>query len=316
MNHTTRGIHDGLCLIVIRLLRGYSLYTPFRKGLWRVDDLVTRVARLLSDQHRMIVRSRDGRKFCVDPKEKQYHMGLLGMGSYEPIETKVVTQCLSQGNIAIDVGANIGWYTTLLSQLVGPSGAVHAFEPVISTHHVLETNCRLNECANVKLNSIALGDRDGTVTMHYFPDEPCGNASTVRAPTTSSVQSTCDVTTLDAYVLKNRLSGCDFIKCDAEGAEMAFIKGASSTLQKFFPTILLEVNPVIFAMAGYSPADLLRKIREHVPYRFFSIDKGGYEEIKGLEMANQAGGYSNVLCVPDRSMMLKRIFSMPEALTH
>lgn len=108
-------------------------------------------------------------------------MGLLGMGSYEPIETRVVTQCLSQGNIAIDVGANIGWYTTLLSQLVGPRSTVHAFEPVISTHHVLETNCRLNECTNVTLNSIALGDRDGTVIMHYFPDEPCGNAESPDA---------------------------------------------------------------------------------------------------------------------------------------
>lgn len=315
MMRKTRRIHDALCLIVIRMLRGYSLYTPFGKGLWRVDDLVTKIARLLSDEHQIIVRSRDGRKFRVDPKEKQYHMGLLGMGSYEPIETRVVTQCLSLGNIAIDVGANIGWYTTLLSQLVGPRGAVHAFEPVTSTHRVLETNCRLNACMNVKLNSVALGDRDGKVTMHYFPDEPCGNASTVRASTTSSVQSTCDVTTLDAYVLKNRLSGCDFIKCDAEGAEMAFIKGASVTLQKYFPTILLEINPAIFAMAGYSPTDLLRKIREHVPYRFFSIDKGGYEEIIGIETAILAGGYSNVLCVPDQSMMLKRIFSRPGALT-
>ena len=316
MKQRTRRIHDALCLLGIRLLRGYSLYTPFGKGLWRVDDLVTRVARSLSGEHQIIVRSRDGRKFCVDPKEKQYHMGLLGMGAYEPVETRVVTQCLSQGDIAIDVGANIGWYTTLLSRLVGPRGTVHAFEPVTNTYQVLETNGRLNACMNVKLNNFALGDRDGKVTMHYFPDEPCGNASMVRASTTSSVQSTCEVTTLDAYVLKNQVSRCDFIKCDAEGAEMAFIKGASCTLQKFLPTILLEVNPVIFAMAGYSPADLLRKIRQHGPYRFFSIDKGGYEEIKGIETANQAGGYSNVLCVPDRSMMFERIFSMPEAQTN
>ena len=49
-------------------------------------------------------------------------MGLLGTGVYEPVETRVVMACVSEGDIAVDVGANIGWYTTLLSRLVGPRG--------------------------------------------------------------------------------------------------------------------------------------------------------------------------------------------------
>lgn len=252
----------------------------------------------------------------MDPKEKQYHMGLLGTGVYEPIETQVVRACVAEGDIAFDVGANIGWYTTLLSRLVGPRGTVHAFEPMTQTYQVLTGNCRLNNCQNVVLNNIALGDRDGSVTMHYFPDEACGNASMVRTSTASSIQSTCDLTTLDAFVLKHRVSRCDFIKCDAEGAEMAFMKGACRTLSLFEPSMLIELNAHIFAMAGYSSADLLRKIRDCGPYRFFSVDRGDYEELIDLETSNGIVGHHNVLCVSEHSTIFKMIASLSVARTN
>jgi len=302
-------ICESLSLLVIRLLRECSRLAPTGSDLWRVNDLASKLAGRLSNGHRIVVRSRDGRQFCVDPKEKQYHMGLLGTGVYEPVETRVVMACVSEGDMAFDVGANIGWYTTLLSRLVGPRGTVHAFEPLASTYQVLTGNCRLNNCQNVVLNNIALGDRDGKVTMHYYPDEACGNASMVRMSTASSIQSTCSLTTLDAFVLKHHVSRCDFIKCDAEGAEMAFIKGACRTLSQFEPSILIELNPHIFAMAGYSSADLLRKIRECGPYRFFSVDSGDYEELTDLETSNGVVGHHNVLCVSERSAMFKLIAS-------
>ena len=306
----TRG--DAFWLLVIRLLRGCSRLVPSGTDLWRVNDLASKLAGRLSKGHRIVVRSRDGRRFCVDPTEKQYHMGLLGTGVYEPVETRVVMACVSDGDLAFDVGANIGWYTTLLSRLVGSRGTVHAFEPLASTYQVLTGNCRLNTCLNVVLNNVALGDRDGRVTMHYYPDEACGNASMVRMSTASSIQSTCGLTTLDAFVLKHHVSRCDFIKCDAEGAEMAFIKGACRTLSQFEPSILIELNPHIFAMAGYSSADLLRKIRECGPYRFFSVDSGDYEELTDLETSNGVVGHHNVLCVSERSAMFKRIASLSE----
>lgn len=316
LRRSHRTIHDAFWLFVIRLLRAGSRMAPPGADLWRVNDLASQLAGKLSNGHRIVVRSRDGRRFCMDPKEKQYHMGLLGTGVYEPIETQVVRACVAEGDIAFDVGANIGWYTTLLSRLVGPRGTVHAFEPMTQTYQVLTGNCRLNNCQNVVLNNIALGDRDGSVTMHYFPDEACGNASMVRTSTASSIQSTCDLTTLDAFVLKHRVSRCDFIKCDAEGAEMAFMKGACRTLSLFEPSMLIELNAHIFAMAGYSSADLLRKIRDCGPYRFFSVDRGDYEELIDLETSNGIVGHHNVLCVSEHSTIFKMIASLSVARTN
>jgi hypothetical protein len=94
---------------------------------------------------------------------------------------------------------------------------------------------------------------------------------------------------------------------------MVFIKGASKTIQRFKPSMLIELNPHIFAMAGYTSADLLRTIREHGPYRFFSIDTGAYVELKDLETSNGVVGHHNVLCVPDSSAMLTRVVSASES---
>jgi hypothetical protein len=71
-----RRLGDAFWLLVIRLLRECSRLVPPGNDLWRVNDLASKLAGRLSNGHRVIVRSRDGRRFCVDPKEKQYHMGL------------------------------------------------------------------------------------------------------------------------------------------------------------------------------------------------------------------------------------------------
>ena len=59
-------------------------------------------------------------------------------------------------DICLDIGANIGWYTTLLQKIVGQKGSVHAFEPVPKTFSLLEKNAKLNSnYENTYLNNLA-----------------------------------------------------------------------------------------------------------------------------------------------------------------
>ena len=67
----------------------------------------------------------------------------------------------AEGDVALDIGGNFGWYTTLLSRAVGPGGQVHAFEPRPETYEVLKKNCELNGASNVTLNRFALGEKRG-----------------------------------------------------------------------------------------------------------------------------------------------------------
>src|SRR5438067_4805323 len=73
---------------------------------------------------------------------------LLEDGMFEPASTKWVEQIVQPGMVAIDVGANFGYYTVRLSKLVGPGGRVHAFEPSQRYRERLLGHLKLNHCEN------------------------------------------------------------------------------------------------------------------------------------------------------------------------
>ncbi len=68
-----------------------------------------------------------------------------------------------RGDVVIDIGANLGYYSRIFSRLVGDEGKVYAVEPVQPVLGVLERNLR--GCRNVDILPFALGDADGVVTM-------------------------------------------------------------------------------------------------------------------------------------------------------
>ncbi|MFP3733211.1 FkbM family methyltransferase, partial [Bacillus sp. SIMBA_006] len=68
-----------------------------------------------------------------------------------------------QGDTVVEVGANIGSHTVMLSQAVGDSGVVFAFEPQRHVFQVLCANLVINHCLNVRANQCAIGDTDGTI---------------------------------------------------------------------------------------------------------------------------------------------------------
>ena len=288
---------DHARLAAIVALRAYAMHSPFEAGRWRIEQLANRVARSIRGSHAHRVRSRDGRQFLVDPREPQYQMGLIGSGDFEPFASESVRQHLAEGALAVDIGANFGWFTTLFSRAVGPHGTVHAFEPLPSTFAALQSNCALNDCANVTLNCAALGDRPARAEIHYFHGEPHGNASLYPDATRQSQTVHCEMMTLDAYLEGRGATRCDFIKCDAEGAELAVLSGATGTIRVHRPTILIELNAQTSALAGYAPIDLLLKLRSLAEYRFYRLDERyGRSEIDA-EDEHAFNDYVNVLCV-------------------
>ena len=67
--------------------------------------------------------------------------------SFEPVTARALRRLLRPGDVALDVGANVGFYTLLFASRVGPSGTVHAFEPV--NGEKLEANLELSGLRNV-----------------------------------------------------------------------------------------------------------------------------------------------------------------------
>ncbi len=91
------------------------------------------------------------------------------------------------------------------------------------------------------------------------PDE--GNCGCNHLSTNGPVK--VEVTTLDAYVRQMQLARVDFIKIDVEGAEVSLLKGAEETINRYHPTLIIEINASTLRRFGKTPADLIGTREKH-----------------------------------------------------
>ena len=190
---------------------------------------------------------------------------------------------MKEGDLFVDVGANIGVYTLHASRRVGVNGKVFAFEPTPETFSDLQKNVQSNQCLNVKCEKIALADQIGEGCL-----VECGRAASNRIsllPPTGK-RAKIQVGTLDDYCQTNRIRKIDFIKVDIEGGEADFFSGGIMTLKKDKPCILFE-------SAHTGPAYLERKILRGLGYKLILFNKGVQKEA-----GNDASPSRNIVAIP------------------
>ena len=245
----------------------------------------------------MIVKTRDGRNLAINTKNFSYRF-IYFTGEYEQAITEIFSQLVKPGDVCLDIGANMGWYTTLFQRLVGSNGVVHAFEPVPPTFKHLGENVRLNEPQNVRLNNLALGDEEKEIELHIFDDLPDGHASIATFGHSDFQSYTSRMITLDSYLEETGTDNVRLVKMDIEGAELMMLKGASKLFQQQDLPIL-EVEMALATTRGfdYVPNDLIEFIRGKADYDFFAIDERGYKltQISGFKADDEG---ANVLCLP------------------
>lgn len=148
---------------------------------------------------------------------------LLLTKEYEPVETKVIKGLVKEGDIIVDAGANIGYYTILLSRAVGSKGKVYAFEPGKECFDLLRRNVKLNRCYNVVLINKALSNKEGKIKF-YINEQDKGSSSMLKDSLGTEV--IVEGTTLDKEVTEP----IDFMKMDIEGSELQALQGAITLL--------------------------------------------------------------------------------------
>lgn len=160
------------------------------------------------------------------------------------LDFKVIACFVKRGDSVIDLGANMGFYTKYLSDLVGSDGVVHSIEPIQETFNTLRYIVRKLGLNNVQLLNCAVSNGDSTVTMEVplfdNGEENYYEARIIRQDATPALQ-TVKVHShkLDSLILlTNKIS---FIKCDVEGHEYECIQGARSIIESSRPAWLVEV---------------------------------------------------------------------------
>jgi lipopolysaccharide transport system ATP-binding protein len=189
----------------------------------------------------------DGRVLWVDQADS---LGLAANGTFEPDEAALCVALLRPGDRVLDIGANVGYYTTLFATCVGNTGRIDADEPDPENFALLDANTReLQANGRVRLHSLALTEKSGSIRLFRSKD----NAGMHRVYDSVC----CDGTAI--YVMAKRgdelsLDPLDFIKIDVEGFEPAVLNGLSATLDASPNVrILCEYSPMAMIEAGLDP---------------------------------------------------------------
>lgn len=186
----------------------------------------------------------------------------------EPEVCQVLVRVLREGDTAIDAGANVGFFTIIMSKLVGDTGRVVAVEPGANNFEKLHRNIVLNKCQNVTVVREPLWCSPVDVPMYLYDD---GGANSLW-PNEGDVSSgMLRATTLDAI--------CDgrtpkLIKMDIEGSEFDAIQGGRKMFATQRPVLVTEMNPAALKRAGSSPFKLRRAL-EAFGYRSFVLHPDG-----------------------------------------
>lgn len=156
-------------------------------------------------------------------------------GKYEPEKTATLAQAVRPGDVVFDIGAHIGYFTVLMSQAVGDSGRVFAFEPRPLNQRFLRRHISVNGCTNVEVLNVSVGDRSGPARLETRTGTGTGHVSA-----TGNIE--VAMVSVDSLVDSGRLPAPTFLKIDVEGGEMAVLQGALHTLERHRPRMVLATH--------------------------------------------------------------------------
>ncbi len=266
------GIRDLAAGIAARALACWLRVGPgrrLRRWLWR--NIADR--RLNWRGLRLVARTRFGtRMICRLDDAVQGR--IFHFGVWEPHASAAIAGRLAPGDLFVDVGANVGYY----SLLAAARGAeVVAIEASPSIHEMLLANLALNPALADRIRTcrVAVSDHEGEVVIHRAGDDNLG-ASTILAERARQ-----DGMTAEGRVPTRRLADIldeaerarvRLVKIDIEGAEYPVLRDIFSHRHEWPGTmeIVVEISADALASHGLRPSDLFARIRR-AGYRIMRI---------------------------------------------
>ncbi|ALB40569.1 MULTISPECIES: FkbM family methyltransferase [unclassified Anabaena] len=214
-------------------------------------------------------RSGLGKLFKIKIKVQDYKIffnptGLSSLYWYEPTAGKedyeFISSFLKEGDIYIDIGANIGVTLIPAAKCIGETGKAIAFEPHPKTYSYLRKNIELNNLSKVQIHNCAVGNSEGYI---YFTNKYTDEKNQVSNTSENSIK--VPIVSLDNYL--NEISNISLLKLDVEGYEKYVLEAAQETLEKV-NCIYFEVCPKNYESFGYQPSDVLTLV-EKSGFRLF-----------------------------------------------
>lgn len=255
-----------------------------------IRNLNAKVIEHLKDEFTIV----DGHKMFLDKNDSL----LLSINKiYEENETNFIKDSINEGDIVIDIGANIGYYTLLFARLVGNTGKVYSFEPDPRNCLLLEKNIQINDYNNIVLEKKAISDKTEKSIL-YVTDDNAGSTMHKGNSTTKN-EIDIDAITLDDYFKANSIAP-DFIKIDIEGYELNALKGMKMVLQSSNKIkIMIEYNPLTKKFFNSDPMDSLNFLGE-LDFKFKDLNSNSQTFLNFREVTKKyqnTAKVTNFICI-------------------
>jgi FkbM family methyltransferase len=271
-----------------------------------------------------LVELNDGHALYVNPDDLSLTPALIRSGNWEWWVNRVVKAHVQPGHTVVDIGANYGYYTVMMSGCVGNNGKVYSFEASPILFKYVQDNVNINSYSYIveAYNKAMFSDNrmvqltfntkyNGGNSLYKFDEAYDNGGQYVHAWDEQSLKQTFDLQamTLDSFAQKNSIGRVDMIRMDIEGSECAVIKGAQDLIESNADLKLVFEWRYEDQLALYSaynhihPDDCLEILRG---YKFYSITRDlffPYEELSYNDMLTEGRERSDVLAVPNYDML-------------
>jgi FkbM family methyltransferase len=259
VKNSPEGVKQLIRLLLVLPARTYFRFASVRFGkrtLW--DGVAAHLLWLLKD---VKVKTIFGNTISTNAKDIVGRY-LYYFGIWEPNLTNWIQHRLKPGDVFVDIGANVGYYSLLASTLVGDSGKVVAIEALPEIFEKLKYNLEMNRANNVRAVNMAVWDRDDLITLFTRSEDLPATTTAMHGWADQwNLQKKCQVraASLPAILSPEELQGVRLIKIDVEGAEWHVISGLTALLHacRRDLEIMVEVAPRMLQEQGKSCQDVL-----------------------------------------------------------
>lgn len=262
--------------IALDAITCYVRHSPIELGKWRLAlRSINWVRHLGPRMGKRMVRTKQGFRMLLYLND-WVDQHIFATGEFEPEVVAIVSSLIKPGSCAIDIGANVGYFSLLFAQLAGPFGKVIAFEPQPDVHARLLQNLSLNPRLTVSMRSEAVSDSQGYVAFYCGSDDHSGIASLRARADAAAVVNVTTARLDDILNFDNRI---DLVKIDVEGAEHRVIDGMEYILDRWHPDLLVEVSDCYLREVGSSGKELCERLWAR-DYQMFRLQCNGLEPVQ------------------------------------
>ena len=231
-----------------------------------------------------------GQRLSINPYRSIIDLRLCVCGIYEPDVTEYFISRLLPEMTVIDIGANIGYFTLLAADLVGPTGKVVCYEPNPTTFDQLQQNIALNPHTNIVSVQSALSDVAGKGRISVRRDSALNTFALTATEPGIDVQ----METIDGSLRNLSIHRCDLVKMDIEGAEFLAVQGMDETIARN-PNIefVIEVHPPQIEKLGGTVTEFLQFFVDR-GFKLFGLGSSG--GLKAFPFAERRRIPGHIVC--------------------